>query len=621
MSLPLMALCLGLPLWGQTHVSVSLENQAYYILEQAQARGLCRPLSGVKPYTQNVIITAIDEILRPDPAKAGSAKLKETERAILEQYLKKWAKPKTGMDWRRGAYYQETKVGKKDTVLSANAGINADIEGSAGLYSSFKDRYFGAEVWAQFFFNGDIGNYISYNASAGGGFFQSPRNNLGKYDTYYKDFVNVEGSQYQNLPITVYSEPLSHFPYTYKKRWDGSVHHLNDPTGADSWPDSASTGYHVLSELSASLLEDRLIFRMGRIAHEWGSSSLGSSLVLNQTARPFLGFEADFNPVSWLGFSTMTGILEFFNRDGEKKSAMTFQNAYSITMIQLKIKNYFFFDIGESVVWPKRFEFGYLFPLTPAIIYQFNLGDFDNMALFFNIKGQYPGIGNIWFSFFMDEINFSSDLSTLDRQMFSWQAGTSFSLPFLSFSSIKLSYTTIKPYCYTHNRNYNPWYGNNIPMETSYTNNGVGLGYYLPPNSDEVLVRFSTMPIKNITANLQYQMIRHGADFGLSAVDGSNYLSELDPKDRDNKKALKRFFLRDGAYQWMHVVKLGGEWSLEKAPLAFYWEAGTVISWFTNIKEEANVTGKPHSYAVVDTDAYPKSTGFIAKLGVRVFPR
>jgi len=606
------------PVFAQTHASVPLDNQVYYILEQAQLRGLCAPLSGVKPYTQSVIVTAIGEILDSENNERISFK----EREILEQYLENFSLPDAGMDWSRGAFYGETLIG--NTRISANLGATATFEGSTGLYSYTANNEYllGTEIWIGIFLNGDIGKNVSYNVSAEGGFFQAPRKYLGEYWTYYDTFIDsnphpIYGEEYENTKLKIYSEPLTHFPYTYRKRWDGSVHHLDNPTGAHIWPDSLSTGYNVLSEISASFLENKLILRMGRITHEWGSASFGSSLALNQTARPFLGFEADFNPFSWLGFSTMTGILEYLNKEGEKTS--NFQNAYSITMIQLRYKNYFSLDFGEAVVWPKRFELGYLFPLTPAMIYQFNIGDFDNMAFFFSIKGQYPGIGNVWFSFFMDEMNFSSELFTLDRQMFAWQTGLNFYLPFLAFSSVKLSYTVVNPYSYTHNRNFNPWYGDNR-METAYMSNEVPLGYYLPPNSDELLARFETMPAKNFNTHLQYQMIRHGADFGDSYVDGSNMLSELDPDDRDTNPVLKRFFLQDGAYQWLHIIKIGGEWKPEKAPIAFYWEVGTVISYFTNI-EGKNNDGQPYPYSIIDADPYLRSTSFIARIGIRIFPK
>ncbi|MDR0553491.1 MAG: hypothetical protein LBG76_01645, partial [Treponema sp.] len=54
------------PLCAQTHVSVPLESEVYYILEQAEARGLCGALSGVKPYPRSVVIAAIREILASD---------------------------------------------------------------------------------------------------------------------------------------------------------------------------------------------------------------------------------------------------------------------------------------------------------------------------------------------------------------------------------------------------------------------------------------------------------------------------------------------------------------------------------------------------------------------------
>jgi hypothetical protein len=336
-------------------------------------------------------------------------------------------------------------------------------------------------------------------------------------------------------------------------------------------------------------------------------------------ARPFLGFETEFNPVSWFGIASMTGALEYYNREGIKESAGAFQNLFSVTMLQFRYKNYVFFDMIDAVVYPKRFELGYISPITNSFFYQNNIGDFDNMAITLNLKAQYPGLGNIWFSFFVDEMNLISEWRTLDRQMVAMQGGMNVALPFLSFSSLKLSYTKINPYCYTHNRNYNPWYGD-MRMETAYVNNGVSLGYYLPPNSDEILVKFKTMPVHNVNTHIQYQLIRHGADFGSNAIDGSNLLSELDTDGRNSNPVLKRFFLHDGAYQWMHIVKVGAEWNLSRLPIALYGETGVNLSYFTNTKEDANA-GKSHPYSIVDTSEYPKSTAFIVSLGIKVFPR
>ncbi|MDR0443616.1 MAG: hypothetical protein LBH44_09440 [Treponema sp.] len=612
-----------IPLSAQIHISVPLENQVYYILEQAEMKGLCAPMSGIKPYTRSVVISAIKEILFSDSAD----KLKSVEREILEQYLNNFSKPKTGIDWQRGAYYGETTLGKSDALLSINMGVIADIEGSSGTYSS-GDYYLGTEVWMGAYVNGDLGNNVSYDFSAEGGLIRAPRNkHPGRYNTYYEGFVDEfeENSEFENKKIITYSEPLTHFPYTYKKRWDSSVFflsisELSDLAGFEAWPNGISGGYNLMSELTGSFFENKLIMRLGRLSHEWGSTSFGSSLAFNQMARPFLGVEAEFNPFSWFSIATLTGVLEYYNAEGIYESPKTSQNAFSITMLQFKYKNYLFLDFVDAAVWPKRFELGYMAPITNNFFYQNNSGKFDNMALTVSLKAQYPGLGNVWVSLFVDEMQLTSEMFELDRTMIAGQAGMSFPLPFLSFSSIKLSYTMINPYCYTHHRNYVPWYGD-LRMEKAYTNNGVSLGYYLPPNSDEILVRFSTMPAKNINTHLQYQLIRHGADFGSSAVDGSNLLSELDPYDRNTNDVLKRFFLQDGAYQWMHIIKTGAEWKLPKTPVTLYGEAGTVISYFTNIDDGKANDGSPHDYSIIDTPEYPKSNGFIVTLGFRVFSR
>jgi hypothetical protein len=293
---------------------------------------------------------------------------------------------------------------------------------------------------------------------------------------------------------------------------------------------------------------------------------------------------------------------------------------FSAGMVQFRYKNYIYVDIGESVIWPKRLEIGYTIPVINKFLYQNNIGDFDNLTMNMNIKAQYPGLGGVWASFFLDEANFFTDIFVLDRSMWALQGGffitPGFPAGFPAFSRITVSYTVINPYCYTHNRNMNPWYDK--PMETAYVNNGVSLGYYLPPNSDELLVRFTTMPAPAAAVHLQYQLIRHGADFGSGAVDGSNLLSELATDGRNTNPVLKRFFLHDGAYQWLNIIKAGAEWNIPGTPFTVYCEGGVVFSWFTNIEGAAN-SGKPEPYAVIDTPEYPRSTGAIFTLGFKIF--
>jgi hypothetical protein len=613
--------CSGLA--AQSHTSVPLENQVYSILEQAETRGLCAPLSGVRPYTRTVVLKALSEILGSDVGQKRG--LNETERVILEKYRVQFSKPKTGFDSARGAYYNETTIANTSVPISANLrlGLDAEISGSADSYGT---RRFGEELWLSILLDGDISPYVSYGFSSSGGIIRAPRKFLGEYHSYYDGYTppQPDNGEFRDRLIETYSEPSTHFPYTYKKRWDGSVYSFSDLNTFGHWPNGFSGAYSLESELSASFLSNAVFLRFGRLSHDWGAAPLGTSLALNQMARPFMGIDLAFTPLSWLSYSVLIGALEYYNSEGIKESAWSFQNAFSISMLEARYKNYIYFDIGNSVIWPKRWEPAYFSPTTNYFFYQNNIGDFDNMAMFFTLKGQKPGLGNIWFSLFLDEASLQADMLGLDRTMLAAQGGMVFPVPVLSFSELTISFTKINPYCYTHNRNFVPWsneWYDNIrrPMELSYTNNGVSLGYYLPPNSEELLVRFKTMPRANITTALQYQLIMHGADFGRSAVDGSSLLSELAPSGRDTDPVLKRYFLRDGAYQWMHVVKAGVEWTVPTQPVSLYAEAGTVYSYFTNINGPAN-SGSASSFSIINTSEYPHAMRLIVILGVKIFP-
>jgi hypothetical protein len=607
-----------MPLVSQTHVSVPLDSKVYPILEQAQLRGLCAPLSGTKPYSRAKILSAIAEILGADAGRAGA--LSGMERRILETARDAYSTPQAGLDLQRGAYYFENTTGKNDIHISNDIGIRAETLFSLGFGSGFS---WGNDIWVTGFILGDMGAHFSYGLTFAGAMFRAPRTVLGSYHTYYDGYPTANNGAHIDEEITAYSQPAAFFPYSYRKRWDGFVFDIQDisSSGYISWPNNLSVGYSMFPEMSGVLLNDHISYRIGRLAREWGGMSGGSSLAFNQAARPFLAFEAAFKPYSWLNFSTLTGVLEFFNEEGIAVSAKTNQNAFSIAMLEINHKQYLHFDAGTTVVWPKRFELGYMIPLVNQFLYQNDIGDFDNLGMFFDLKAQYPGIAGVWASLFMDEVSFEPNMFELDRSMYAVQVGAQIAIPHLPFASLSLRYTKIEPYCYTHTKEILPWYGESH-METAYTNNAEGIGYYLPPNSDEVLLKFEMMPQAVTATHIQYQMIRHGADHGPHAVDGSSYKSELDPVGRSQKPVLRKYFLRDGAYQWLHIVKIGAEHSFaqNKVPLQLFGEAGVVFSYFTDIAGAAN-SGSPSSYSVVDTTDYPQSISFIVTVGIRLYPQ
>jgi hypothetical protein len=143
-------------------------------------------------------------------------------------------------------------------------------------------------------------------------------------------------------------------------------------------------------------------------------------------------------------------------------------------------------------------------------------------------------------------------------------------------------------------------------MEQAYTNHGYGLGYYLPPNSDEIKIVFDAMPTSQTAFSAQFQFIRHGAEYGDYIVDGSSYASELKGDGRSSDPALRKNFLHDGAYQSFIIIKTGVKHSLKNLPLEFSCNAGMVFSYWK------------YNGSVLDNAQYHSRTGIIAEIGVRI---
>jgi hypothetical protein len=612
---------------AQSHISVPVDDSIYYILEQAQLRGICGPLPSVKPYSRNQVLDAIDEILAWDesllvlPSKAF-LKLSDREREILEAARKRYTvNGPEGFNLARGAYHFDLSTKKDGYRIAGNAGVGVE---SVNSMAAGDTKAFGTDTWFSFFLNGDLGENFSYDFNFRCGIMLAERSMPGEGWAFYTDDpatgsvppgITPEPYNIQH-EVNAYQQPKAFFPYTYRRQWDGFIFAFGEEVSAGNminWPNVLSSGTAIISELSGAAFDGVLSYRFGRIRREWAGATGGGSLVFNGYARPFVAFEATYHPASWFSFSSLTGGLEYYNEKGISESAWTFQNLFSIEQVEFNYKNFVHFDIGSTVVYPKRFELGYIFPINNNFMYQNNIGDFDNMSLFFDLAFQYPGLGGIWFSAYADEVEASSIMKafTLDRNMFALQAGAKIIIPHLPFTTIIMSYTKIEPYCYTHTRNFFPWYnsdqnfsggGDNKPMETSYTNNGVGIGYYLPPNSDEFKIRLETRPFVNTVLSFQYQLIRHGAEYGSGQVDGSSYQSELWSSGRGS---ITKDFLNDGAYEWINVFKLGAGYSFTKIPLSVYAETGVVTT-----RWEDRRSG--HT-----TDEYNDAFSFIFTLGMK----
>ena len=616
--------------FAQTHSTVEITDEVYGFLMDAEVNGLCAPLENVRPYSEKYILEKLNEILESLNRKGPGM---EGKKEIVSSYIKKFEYSEDGFNWRKMNFKFSNHDEERPITLNANVSTQMFFSGS--LYSDSTLNSFGYETWGNVDFRGDLGQFVSYKTTGFLGLTKMALKEMGDYKI---------GEWWYDEPESPYDvrtiKKLKNFsvmPYSYIKHWDGSCYHLSNlsASGLEGWPNVDSLIFGMTGEIRANLFGERLDISASRVNREWAGMDKGSSLVLNSNARPFFGVDASLRLFDFLSFSILTGILEFPNQhyinsnafyllDSEKKQiepnsdssdAEFFQNAFSVAMLNLNYKN-FHFDFGSTAVWPKRFELGYMFPLLDRVMYQNDIGDYDNMSLFCDASYTFPRIAKIWGSLYIDELsNFKDKFWEKTRFMYAYQTGAKINFPWLPFSSVSLRYTKVEPYCYTHNSiRYQPWYYGNY-ISTSYTNNGYSLGYYLDPNSDEFLLRFETNPIPSGNFAFQFQLIRHGVDWGSEAVDGSNIYSEFSPRGRDDRY---KYFLHDGVYEWITALGIDGSYNFAGfgIPVQLNASLGYFYNWFTKADGGANNYSDYHRY---NSSEYQDVSGVVLSMGVKAF--
>lgn len=618
------------PLFADLNTRVELNDDVYQALHQAEMKGFCSSLPYVKPYSKREVIEAIEEIL---------THANEMKKAEKDYFFRKHEElirhGKKGLSL-HGAYFS-SKEGKSSLAIKAFS----DTFTSGGLYNKRDFSSFAFESLFYVQMNGSLSKHFSFVMRGGAGVSYVPLKTVSDGNSEYfigKDWYTGRTKERRIKDVQNYAC----LPNSYSKKWSGKAYPFSSFNAATLMGETTSPSLVTdwYAGLYFSALDGKVEINFSNDRREWAGMDEGASLALNKNAEPFAAVEARFKFFPFMNLSMLVGVLEAPSQEyitqksldilKIKEDAMMFQNAFSISMLELNFK-YLHIDMGCTSVWPKRFELGYLNPFFFFLDYQSHIGDYDNLSLFGNIKGKWPKVGEIWMSLYLDEVNnFQNDVTTSSRAMFSGQLGVKSPLPFLPFGEVSAVYTKIEPFCYTHHSiNYTPWYSHYI--NESYKTGQTQLGHYMPPNSDELLIKFSCRPISLLLTDLSYSFSRHGATHGSQQVAGSSIYSELTPNDRN---ALKKYFTRDGAYSWTHVLSLGvkASFSAKSFPIEVHARAGIFYNSYTMIDGEiykavdemnrnekaTNKVGKTISRHFVDTAEYPTVYGGVLSVGFKI---
>lgn len=425
---------------------------------------------------------------------------------------------------------------------------------------------------------------VAYLETAGASSIRADLSRAGVLDFSLMGEAGILGSlwsmssyrlQLEGILDVVNPEALA--PYDFTKQWDGfqvwtegkRVQVSNGVNGHLNFASATS------SALSFDFFDRALNLQLSRTRRDWGVGE--GSLSLSGTARPIEAFSASARPASWAAFHFLAGSL------GDWWSPAAEQKMFSLHRIEFFPLDWLYVSPWESVVYAKRLELSYLDPLMPFFFGQQLSGDYDNIAAGGDVAVTIAPFARVYFSLFVDEISFVPLSTFFSRpgNQYAWQIGVKVPLPWLAWALFVFQYTRIEPYTYTHYPQKVPQYGSQL-IDTGFTNDGENIGYPLPPNSDEFLVRFSSHPAPLLSVMAQYQLIRHGTgDHLLGQIEGDINI----PIDYGSLPTYPmKDFLHDGVYEFLHIARLGLAYSFPALHASVWAEYALVAaSNYTNI--------------------------------------
>ena len=489
---------------AQNYISVPLDHRVYPILKSAEIRGIIDTGMQVRPYTTSAVLEYL-KIIETDSSVSKS------ERALAQELideLNQEAQPDNSFKSMLNSGSYTTYSEKLDTSAAFGARLNFQYAQSLSDTSIFDSRNGG-----DFYLHSDIADIASFHMNIG------------------LRFDHLDPRIYLKNDFTIPSEGK------YDTFWDHQGEHL------------LYYGIYTEPELSVSLLQDNLRLRWASIQRDWGVGT--NNFMISASARSFNGIEVSYDIASWVRYAFITGALGKFDLNtntldnfedykseyhfSESLRGTTYDNNFAAHRVEVDLPFNTTFGIYESVMYEKRFEFGYLNPLSVLMYEQNIMGDFDNMLAGLDLQWKLPGILRLYGSAAtteMNEIN-PKRFFISPRNILSFQAGVDVNIPFLSFSTATVQYTYLAPFFYTHYPHLND--NGDIEQQLNYVNKGENLGYPLRPNSDEILLAIRMQAPDGWGGSLTVKYQRRSGQYGFNMDKYMRYAAavegEYDDKD------------------------------------------------------------------------------------------
>lgn len=410
------------PLSAATNTSVPLGHRVYTVLDVAEIRGYIEQQMDVRPYSTSKVLDLLSQI---EAQVQGSEKTEVL--AIKSELTASHGTEDSGLDRLLSTGFLRSY--DEETGLGASLGVSM---ATAQTFSAVTGEY-DSRNSVLAFLKGDLGDAISFNMDFGllldklnSNVFLPTDFTIGG-EGFYLDMLHG-GKQLADIPSAGFLSGLSLSP-----------------------------------ELAATYFGGNLNLRWGSIKRDWGPGL--NNLLISGSARAFDGIDIQLNITPWLRYSVVNGSLGKFSLetlDGkpffsdyfpDEKPFYRFDNNFSAHRVEFDFTKNFTFSVYESTVWQKRFELGYLNPLSIYMFQQNNLGDIDDVLAGIDFNYVLPKAARFYGSLAMTEMNKVGSLSTMlsaPRNIIAVQAGLVIPVPIGQFSSFTAQWTYLSPFFYAH---------------------------------------------------------------------------------------------------------------------------------------------------------------------------
>jgi hypothetical protein len=531
---------------------IPLTNPVYQLIDYFETKGDFGFLPQAKPYTKVFIAELLIKLSTKD-------NLSSREKRSIQRQL--------------ADIMQDTNGLKIYKQASENTYAVAGFSAETSVRNGFGDQgTWSTSLVGEPYLSGDLGRHMTFTAGMGLAVERLTP------DIFYQSYT-------RNKQVVFPYETVgySYLPYQFNSdtMW---AHVLTSGTTGEGKPvkKDVTAGMIYHTELNGSWLDGAVQMSINNQRRAWGHDQ--NNLVLSSTARRFPGIELKIQPAKWIRYSYLMGSLfSYANQDSSYKREIygydlgDVQKNFTYHLIEFMPNRWLQISAGGGNIWSKRFELAYMVPFVMPHFTQIDVGDHDNLSMYFDVATLIPSVGKIWGGFFVDEFNFTktANLLKMPRNRYAWQVGWKSNLisEIIPGTTSTLKYTRLTPYVYTHypETDFNT-FGSNRALDMTYTHDEFNLGFYLPPNSAELNWKLVNVAVPDLVLSLENRLIIHGtndlASTNVYQIYGDVYKYQA---ETDVYQYPLLNFTKDGIYDWTIETEFKFDWKLRNSGLLNYY--------------------------------------------------